>query len=403
MNDTAAQPAAGGSHPPAAVSLLRLLWSHRATMLRITVAVTVLATVYAFLMPQTYTSTVTILPPKQEERGAGLMDMLSGSGAADMFDLGSTLGFGSRPSDIFVKILSSRTVSDSLILKYRLRDFFGIPPSLSWRHAGQPLSDATVVESSKDGMITLSVSLSTGYAASEEDVARVKTLTADIANDYVRYLDLVNRATLVSTAKNSRLYIQGQLTQTRCALDSAYADLVAYQESHRAVSVDKQLEALVTTAATLKTQLAEAVIELGVVKRDMRADSRAVRELQARVDELQKQYAQLQAGQGANDDFVMAFLRLPRVARDLAQLVRTVKTLEEVNTFLNKQYYRDRLQEERDLPTVQVLDAAIPAWKRSAPRRLQWMLTSCFVGFLAAAVFVIARDAWTVRRRRRVA
>jgi uncharacterized protein involved in exopolysaccharide biosynthesis len=371
------------------------------TVLRIAAVVTLLATVYAFVMPQTYTSTVTILPPKKEERGSGLMDMLSGAGAAEAFDLGGTLGFGSRPSDIFVKILSSRTVSDSLIRRHRLVEFFGISPSVSWRHAGRPLADATVIESSKDGMISVSVSLSTGHAASSAEIERVKRLAADIANDYVYCLDVVNRATLVSTAKSSRIYIQQQLVETRRALDTAYAELVAYQEAHRAVSVDKQLEALVTTAATLKTQLAEAVIELGVARRDMRADSRAVQELQARVEELQKQYARLQDGQAGDGDFVMAFLRLPRVARDLAQLVRSVKSLEEVNAFLNRQYYRDRLQEARDLPTVQVLDPAIPAWKRTAPRRMQWMLTSAFIGLLAGALTVLARDAAGRRRRRR--
>jgi tyrosine-protein kinase Etk/Wzc len=372
---------------------LRLLWQHRKEVIRITAIVVVAATIYAFIMPQTFTSTVTMLPPKKEERSSGLMSMLAGVGTPDMFDLGATLGFGTRSSDIFVKILGSRTVSDSLIQKFHLDRFFGISPSLSWRHAAVPLGDATAIESSKDGMITVTVSLSTGYFASQKDIDSIKNFAATIANEYVRFLDIVNREKMVSSARSSRVFVQQQLVQTRDDLDSAYNDLVAYQESHRALMVDKQLDALVTSAATLKAQLAESAVEFGIARRDMKANSRALLNLQARVEELQKQYDQLQSGSGRDGDFVLAFEKLPKVAKNLSLLLRKVKVLEEVNAFLNKQYYQERLQEERDLPTVQVLDEAIPAYKRAAPRRAQWMVMSAFVGFFGSVLFVLGRDA----------
>lgn len=389
---------ADGSDTEVFVSFASLLWLHRRTIVRITGIVTILATIYAFIMPQTYTSTVTILPPKKEERSSGLMSMLAGVGTPDMFDLGSTLGFGSRTSDIFVKILGSRTVSDSLILKYHLDRFFGISPSVSWRYASAPLADATAIEASKDGTIAVSVSLSTGYFASQKDIDSIKSFTANIANEYIRYLDIVNREKLVSSAKNSRVFIQQQLAQTKYELDAAYDELVTYQESHKALMVDKQLDALVTSAATLKSQLAESTVEFGIAQRDLKTNSRVLQNLQTRVEELQKQYEKLQTGSSDKNDFVLAFEKLPRVAKNLSLLLRRVKVLEEVNAYLNKQYYQDRIQEERDMPTVQVLDEAIPAYKRTAPRRLQWMLMSFFLGLCGSALFVMGRE--SLRRYR---
>lgn len=371
--------------------LVKLLWNERKTIIVITVIVTVLATAYAFIMPQKFSSYTTILPPKKEERSFGLMDMLSSGGGQEMFDFGATLGLGGRGSDIFVKILESRTVADSLILNHGLAELFGIPSSVSWRFATRPLAEATTIEAAKDGTITLIVTLATGYFASDEEIDRIKLLAADLTNSYVRYLDSVNREKLVSTAKNTRLFIQEHIATTKADLDSAYGQLVAYQEKNKALMIDKQMDALVSAAGALKMQLTQVSTELALAERDLRSDSRTVMELQARLTELQKQYDKLREGQSSDGDFVLAFMKLPKVARDLSLLVRRVKILEEVNAYLNKQYFKERIQEARDLPTVQVLDPAIPAIQRTAPKRMQWMLTSLVAGFLASIVFVLIR------------
>ena len=80
----------------------------------------------------------------------------------------------------------------------------------------------------------------------------------------------------------------------------------------------------------------------------------------------------------------MPFQRLPAVARDMAGYMRQVKMLEQVMLFLGQQYYQERVQEARDTPTVQVLDRAMPAIQRTAPKRAAWLLTSVLAGFVAA-------------------
>jgi len=315
----------------------KLLWSNRMTIVRVTISVTVLVTAYAFVMPHTYSSTVTILPPRKDDRNMGIADMLASGGAADMLDLGATLGFGGKSSDIFVKILSSRTVSDSLIRLYDLNRFFGISDDRPWRLAARPLKEATVIDATKDGMVAVTVSLKTSHLPSQREIDSIKQRAADIANAYVRYLDFVNREKLVSAAKNSRLFIQEQIERTSADLAAAYSELVAYQERNKALMVDKQLDALVTTAGTLKLWLAQAEGDLAAARRDMTPASRTVQDLESAVRELQKQYDQLAKGDGRDEDFVLAFARLPQVARDLATLLRRVKRLEEVNAYLNKQ------------------------------------------------------------------
>ena len=59
------------------------------------------------------------------------------------------------------------------------------------------------------------------------------------------------------------------------------------------------------------------------------------------------------------------------------------------------------MQEARDLPTVQVLDRAIPAWQRTAPKRAQWALMSLVLGLVGSVGFVVARETRRTLRARR--
>ena len=48
----------------------------------------------------------------------------------------------------------------------------------------------------------------------------------------------------------------------------------------------------------------------------------------------------------------MPFTGIPEAARDIANLLRDVKTLEQVLAFLSQQYYQDKVQEARETPTM---------------------------------------------------
>ena len=219
--------------------LLREVWKQKKTVAGITAAVTVVMLVYVLVMPQTFTSTVTLLPPQQEKSSLGLGSLLQGASSLPMLDLGSTLGFGGRPSDIFAEILKSQSVAESLIVQYDLAPYFGVPPDRSYRHAVEPLRELTEIEVNKNGVIRVSVTFGTGFFASSTEIDSIKQMAADVTNDYVRWLDRINREKLISSARNSRIWIQEELKRTEVELDSAYARLVRFQRENKSVFLEK--------------------------------------------------------------------------------------------------------------------------------------------------------------------
>ena len=372
--------------------LFRVLWQHRKTLLRIVIAVTALMLIYVLIMPQTYTSTVTLLPPKQESKGLGLGSLLEGAGALPMLDLGNSLGLGNSPSEIFSEILKSQSVAESLIVREHLDDFFGIPEDQSYRFAIEPLAEATEIEVKKNGVLRLSLTLGTGFFAGSDEVDSVKAFTAHVANEYVYWLDRINQEKLISSARNSRMFIESEIGRTQDDLDSAYTRLVRFQKEHKSVFLEKQMEAALTGAADIKEKLMQAQAEMSVKKKDFSESSRLIKQLEAEIDGFQRQYAAMSTGKDGGDaDFYVPFQQLPEVAREMAGHLRKVKVLEQVILFLSQQYYQDRVQEARDTPTVQVLDEAVPAIQRTSPRRALYMIMTVFFSLVFASLFVMLR------------
>jgi uncharacterized protein involved in exopolysaccharide biosynthesis len=94
--------------------------------------------------------------------------------------------------------------------------------------------------------------------------------------------------------------------------------------------------------------------------------------------------------EAGSNDYLLSFKDLPVLSKQLASLLREVKIQNEVYLLLQQQYYKEKIQENRDLPTVQVLDRAIPPLKASSPR----IIFSTFIGalfffLLSSLVFII--------------
>jgi uncharacterized protein involved in exopolysaccharide biosynthesis len=71
-----------------------------------------------------------------------------------------------------------------------------------------------------------------------------------------------------------------------------------------------------------------------------------------------------------NQDYLVTFKNVPELGKHLANLLREVKIQNEVYSMLQQQYYKELIQENKDIPTIQVLDPAIPPLSASSPRTI---------------------------------
>lgn len=363
-------------------NIIHVLLINWKAILRYTIGSTVVIFLYLFIIsPVTYIAPVTILPPPETDQISGLGSLLSGSGVGDFL----TGKFAPGNSQLFLQILKSRTAAEYVIRKNKLLDFYGEDTEYE---AIKKINKDLNLDLSKEGIITLSVNLSSGFLPKLfSDIDSIKNLSARVSNSYVEALDSINREKVSYRAKRAREYIEYQLVQTKAELDSAEAKLMEFQKANKTISLPEQLTSVIESAAKLKAEMVSTEIEIALLEPNSLPDNKNLLALKKKLNQLQKEYEKFDID---SDDYLLAFSDVPELGMQLSKLVRTVKIKNEVYVLLQQQYYKERIQENRDVPTIDILDEAIPPEKHSSPRLIyNTVVGSVFTLLLVSLVFII--------------
>jgi uncharacterized protein involved in exopolysaccharide biosynthesis len=87
-----------------------------------------------------------------------------------------------------------------------------------------------------------------------------------------------------------------------------------------------------------------------------------------------------------------AFSDDPELNRELAGLKRETTIKNEIYATLTQQYELAKIETQKEIPIVQVLDAAVPPLKKSSPQRTVIVLTVTFFAFTFGSLWIFARD-----------
>lgn len=170
------------------LDILLLLAARKRLIALGTLGAMLLGLVAVLLMKPVYTATATIMPPQAPQ--SSLSSMLGQLGGL------ASLGGGAssllkNPSDLYVGILQSRTISDRAIEQFHLKDLWHAKTMTAAR---KNLNGHAQFEAAKDGLIQISVKDHDPHLAS------------DLANFFVDSLYKVNSTLAVSEAGQRRLF-----------------------------------------------------------------------------------------------------------------------------------------------------------------------------------------------------
>ena len=356
--------------------------------LRTILKVTILSTIFLFLIlffiyPRTYQATVSILPPEQENSLGGFGALL-GSG-----DFSNLIGGGmsSASSQLYVEILKSRTAALYVVKKNKLVEFFNTDDNIE---AAEKLQKSLNTDITKEGIVNLNVDVKSAFIPlifSDSD--ELKKLSAILSNSFIEALDSINREKLSSKARNARIYIEEQIQEAKALLDSAEVALMNFQSKNKTIAIPEQVKAAIEASAQIKSEIIQTEMQLGLIKSDASENSRIVAALNKKLQELKSQYSQFETG---SEDYLLAFKDLPTLGKDLAGLLRDVQIQNEVYVLLQQQYYKEKIQENREIPTVEILDEAIPPKKPIAPRVVFSSVAGAVFLFILLSLILILKD-----------
>ena len=362
--------------------IVHTLLKNRDSIVKITILTAVIVFLFLLLIyPISYKAPVTILPPADQDQMGGFRGLVSGGTVPGLL-LGDLT---QSSSQINIEILKSRTAARHVVSKHNLKEYYN---AKTIDDACNQLRDDLEIELSKENIITLDVKVSTNFLPLFlTDLDSTKKFAAKLSNSYVEALDKINTQKMSYKAKRTREFIEKQLKVTEVLLDSAEKKLMEFKQKNKTIALSEQLNSAIESSANIKAELIRTEIEIGLLEPNSQEDNPALVSLRKKLSELRRQYNKFEIG---TEDYLLAFEDVPELSKEFADLLREVKIQNEIYLLLQQQYFKEKIQENKDLPTIEVLDEAIPPLKASAPRLIfSTILCGIFTFLLSSLYFVL--------------
>jgi capsule polysaccharide export protein KpsE/RkpR len=297
-----------------------------------------------------------------------------------------TGGMAQGNSQLYIEILKSRTAAEYIVNKYNLIEFYDVDNEYK---ASNELRDDLTTELSKEGIITLSVDVSTGLFPLFTSSDSIYQFSADLSNSYVEALDKINREKISYKAKRAREYIEKQLLETKEMLETAEYILMQFRKENKTISLPKQLQVAIESSAKIRAEIIKTEIEIGLLEPNLQEDNQLLISLKKKLFELNQEYKKFETG---TEDYLIAFNDVPELSMEFARNIREVKIQNEIYLLLQQQYYKEKIQENRDLPTIEILDKAIKPLKKTAPKTVYSTVLTFIFSFLFISFYFIIKD-----------
>jgi len=388
MNDHAneavpAQPTAEGELPiDEEINLLDLaivIAKHKRLVFGLPFFAAIAAAVISFQLPERYTGTTRILPPQQNQSSAaamiGQLGALAGGAAG-------ALGI-KNPADLYIGMLRSRTIADSLIERFNLKDVYQAKRSSDAREKLQIMSK---IAAGKEGLITIDVE--------DSDASRA----ASLANAYVEELLKLTSTLAVTEAGQRRLFFERQLEQAKGNLLRAELAARGALERGGITMVDAQGKSMVETSAVLRAQVSAKEVEISSMQSYAAPQNPALGKARQELAALRQQMSKLETGGGNSAAYPTPSGANERGVKSLT-LLRDVKYNEFLFELLGKQYELARIDEAKEGTVIQVVDKAIVPDRRSSPKRSLIVLLSVIVAGVAALLLAFVKESFEKARR----
>ena len=312
-----------------------------------------LAAGYGLSRKDTFTATAVVMAPQQARSSA--LAALGQVGASTGISMPE---FGMRsPADLYIGILSSRTIADALIERYRLKERY---EAKTMTMARKRLAAKARFSAGKDTLIRIAVEDSDPQMA------------ATLANAFVDELYRQNSRLALTEASSRRLFFEKQLEGEKEALNQAESLLRQTQERTGVVQISAQMDASLRAMSQVRAEIAGREVALRSMSESVTEQNpdyiRVVTELQA----LRGQLRRLEQNDGNRSagDPLIPVRSMPAAGIDYLRTMREMKYHETLLDLLTRQYEAAKVDEAKQAPVLQVVDLATPPDLKSGPQRM---------------------------------
>lgn len=352
------------------------IYRRRFLIVGITALAAVTAVVISLLLPKWYLASSRLLIP--EGGSAGLLSMLDDLPSAAK----SLLGGGGGDFTRYLAILGSRSVMERVVDEFDLIHVYELQDDEYPR-------EKAIKE--LRGNVDFIVDKEYDFL-SVEVLDKSPARAAAISNFFVSELNRVNSTLASQTAGNLRHYVQRRYDEAFAVLDSVEGALQVFQEQHGVYELEAQMEGFFTQVVEMRVAQLQAEAMHETALSQYGPDNPQVASLREAANAARRQYDAALAGQERLMPVPQS--AIPSVARRYLELERNRLIQAKILEVLAPMLEHARLDEQREIMAVQVVDYAVPPVRKEYPKRMLIVIATTLSAFVLTLFAVVVHQWW---------
>jgi tyrosine-protein kinase Etk/Wzc len=355
------------------IDILTQLARHKRLIAKVASFSLLAGLILSLVLPVRYTAITTLMPPQQAPSSASILTaQLTSTGTNSLAALAGG-GFGLKnPNDLYVGLLQSRPIADSIIQEFGLAKVYHAKDMTAARTR---LEGYTEITSEKNGFIAVSVT--------DKDKRR----SAEMANAYTTGLRNLTKSLAVSEASQRRLFYENQVKQANESLVTAEIAFQHVQQTRGLVQLDAQAKTMIESLGALRAKVAAKEVELQGMRSYSTEHNPEVALAERELSSLQAEAGRLRQRNHSSGFADMGLEDIPGSGLEYLRAEHELKYRQAMFDLLIKQYDAARLDESKEAAVIQVVEPAIEPDRRSSPKRGLIVILFTFGGILAGCLW----------------
>jgi len=341
----------------------------------------IITVVIVLLIPNEYKATATVMTPQDNSMDLGGLGSLLGGNSSAMSIGAKLFGVAGTPEDMLMGILNSRTLQVDVIRHFNLMQYYKIEDK-NMDKALKAFRGDISFSPNEYGMIEIST------------INKDPDLSASISNYFVGILDSININLNIRQAKNNRLFIERRYEQNVSDLKAAEDSLYKFQKAYGILAIPDQFEAAIKSAAEIESQLASVQIQTDLLKQQVGVNSPQYKIASNELSLLKNKVNELKSADklSTESNILFPLKKAPEYALKYYRYYRNIEIQQSILEVVLPIYEQAKVEEQKSVPTILVMDSAVPPRIKDSPKRTFIVLGIFFLGFFGHLLFIFAGE-----------
>jgi capsule polysaccharide export protein KpsE/RkpR len=224
-------------------------------------------------------------------------------------------------------------------------------------------------------------------------------LSADIANYFASLVDSMNINLNTRTASNNRLFIEKRYLQNVVDLKNAEDSMYIFQKKYGIFAVPEQLTAAIKSSAELEGQYAQKQIAADVIKNQFGENSPQFLLTQKEAQYFKDKINELKNSSKLSEqsNVLFPFKNVPDITLNYFRNFRNIEMQTKLMEFILPMYEQAKVEEQKSIPTVILIDKAYPPQVKYSPKRGLIILGLTSLGFFLLLLISLRAESAVIR------